>query len=627
MAEQKKEIQETEEEGENRTLKIICIIVAAVFLILGKIFEANFVLSLVFFGIAYLAVGAEVIINAVKHIFHGQIFDENLLMLIATIGATAIGEYSEAVAVMLFYQVGEFFQDLAVDRSTKSITKLMDMRPDTVTLLRSDKMVVTHPSEARLDDIMLVKPGEKIALDGVVTEGHSTVNTASLTGETQPRDIEVGDAVLSGSINIDGTPKIKVTKNYDESTASKILDMVEHASSTKATKEQFITKFAHYYTPTVVGIAALLAFVPLIFGQSLQVWGYRALIFLVVACPCALVISIPLSFFGGIGAASKNKILVKGGNHIEAATSIDTIVLDKTGTITKGNFVVTELHPSGVSMEEFKYYVANAESYSNHPIAKSICAKLKDSIDVNKVESYRDLAGKGVSLELKGHRVLVGKRSLLEEQGVAFDPVNTPYTIVYLAVDNKYAGYLVIADEIKTDSAAAIQRMHKMGIKRVIMLTGDNENIAKAVADQAGVDEYHANLLPLNKVEIVQQLKAQGCKVAVVGDGINDAPVLRMSDLGISMGGIGQDAAIEASDVVVMNDDLDKVNTLIDISRHDLKIIRENIIFAIAVKVAVMILSALGIVVSMWLATFADVGVALLAILNAIRILRYKEVK
>ncbi len=613
------------QKAENIKPKIIQIVAALIIFLVARIFasQLNNWLVIALYSLAYLIAGLEIVIKAFKNIAHGKIFDENLLMVIATIGAIIIGEMAEAVAVMLFYQIGEFFQDLAVERSTDSIAKLMDLRSDSVCLLKNGTSEIKEPNLAKIGDIMLIKPGEKIPLDGEVVAGNSSLNIASLTGESLPRSVKVGDSILSGSINIDGILQIKITKIYSESTASKIYEFVAKASQQKAPKEKFITKFAKYYTPSVVGLAFLIAFFPLLFGGTLNEWGYRALIFLVISCPCALVISIPLSFFAGIGAASRSQILIKGSNHIEMASKVDTIIIDKTGTITQGDFEVSELHALEVKEEELAFWAANGEAFSNHPIAQSITRKYQSLINKDLVSDYRDLPGKGVTFTINGQTALVGNYHLLQEQGLTFAEVVTTKTIVYVAVDKKYIGYLLIEDKIKDSSRQAIAKLQKRGLN-IVMLTGDNEGIASRVAKEVNINDFHANLLPQDKVTILQKYQKDGHKVIYIGDGINDAPVLITADLGISMGGVGQDAAIEASDVVIMNDDLNKILTLLDISHQNLAIVKQNIVGALLIKVVMMLLGALGIT-NMWLAVFADVGVAFLAILNAIRLLIYKR--
>lgn len=583
------------------------------------------------FIVSYLIVGFEILIKAVKNIFRGKVFDENFLMSVATLGAFAIGEFPEAVAVMLFYQVGELFQDYAVDKSRKSIASLMDIRPDYANVIRNGKEEKVDPSEVKIGDTIVIKPGEKVPLDGVVTEGKTTLDTKALTGESVPRDAEKGDTVLSGCINLSGTIKMEVTKEFGESTVSKILDLVENASSKKAKSENFITKFAAYYTPIVVLIAVVLAIVPplIIEGASFQDWLYRALSFLVVSCPCALVISIPLSFFGGIGGASKMGVLVKGSNYLEALSNAEIMAFDKTGTITEGVFEVQNVEPVGIGKEELLKIAAYAEHYSNHLISKSIKKAYNNTIDEKEIIDSQEISGKGIEAKIGNQDVLAGNEKLMNEKGIEFEKCTHIGSVVYVAIDGKYVGHIVIADKIKEDAKRTIEELKKNNIKQTVMLTGDRKNIGEAVAKEVGIDKVYTELLPDGKVEKVEELLktcSEKGKLAFVGDGINDAPVLAMADIGIAMGGLGADSAIEAADIVIMTDQPSKIISAMKLSKKTMRIVRENIVFAIGVKVLVLVLTALGLS-SMWQAVFADVGVSVIAILNALRALRVKNIK
>ena len=586
-------------------------------------------LQIALFIISYIIVGGDVVKRAVKNIFKGQVFDENFLMSIATIGAFFIGEYPEGVAVMLFYQVGELFQSYAVGKSRKSIASLMDIRPDYANVKKGDELVKVDPDEVQIGDIIVIKAGEKIPLDGKVIEGSSMIDTSALTGESVPREVEVGSDILSGCININGVITAEVTKEFGESTVSKILDLVENASSKKSNSEQFITKFARYYTPVVVIIAVFLAIIPplVIDGATFSNWIYRALAFLVVSCPCALVISIPLSFFGGIGGASKKGVLVKGSNYLEALAETEIVVFDKTGTLTKGVFNVQEIHPEGVSKEELLELTAYAESYSNHPISLSLKRAYSKEIDNGRISDVEEISGHGVIATVDGKKVMVGNIKLMKMMDIPYFKGELIGTIVHVAVNNKYIGYIVIADEVKEDSAQAIKELKAANIKQTVMLTGDNKSIGSKVAKELGLDKVYAELLPADKVEKLEELfsqKSKKGKLAFVGDGINDAPVLARADIGIAMGGLGSDAAIEASDVVIMTDEPSKIATTMKISKKTLKIAHQNIVFAIGIKIIVLILSAFGIT-TMWAAIFADVGVTIIAVLNAFRALNVKN--
>ena len=586
-------------------------------------------LQIALFIISYIIVGGDVVKRAVKNIFKGQVFDENFLMSIATIGAFFIGEYPEGVAVMLFYQVGELFQSYAVGKSRKSIASLMDIRPDYANVKKGDELVKVDPDEVQIGDIIVIKAGEKIPLDGKVIEGSSMIDTSTLTGESVPREVEVGSDILSGCININGVITAEVTKEFGESTVSKILDLVENASSKKSNSEQFITKFARYYTPVVVIIAVFLAIIPplVIDGATFSDWIYRALAFLVVSCPCALVISIPLSFFGGIGGASKKGVLVKGSNYLEALAETEIVVFDKTGTLTKGVFNVQEIHPEGVSKEELLELTAHAESYSNHPISLSLKRAYSKEIDNGRISDVEEISGHGVIATVDGKKVMVGNIKLMKMMDIPYFKRELIGTIVHVAVNNKYIGYIVIADEVKEDSAQAIKELKAANIKQTVMLTGDNKSIGSKVAKELGLDKFYAELLPADKVEKLEELfsqKSKKGKLAFVGDGINDAPVLARADIGIAMGGLGSDAAIEAADVVIMTDEPSKIATTMKISKKTLKIAHQNIVFAIGIKIIVLILSAFGIT-TMWAAIFADVGVTIIAVLNAFRALNVKN--
>lgn len=594
---------------------------------IGK-FDIN--IERIMFLIAYIIVGGEIVLRALKNITRGQIFDENFLMTIATVGAFGVGDFAEGVAVMLFYQVGELFQDIAVNRSRKSISSLMDIRPDFANLKTDGEIVKVSPEEVSVDDIIVVKPGEKVPLDGVVIEGKSMLDTSALTGESMPRNVEEGNDVLSGFINQNGVITVRVTKEFGESTVSKILDLVQNASNRKAKAENFITKFAKYYTPAVVIIAAALAIIPPIFisNATFGEWVYRALVFLVISCPCALVISIPLGFFGGIGTASKHGILIKGSNYLEALNNVETVVFDKTGTLTQGVFNVTEINSSnGFNKDEVLKYAAYAESYSNHPIAVSIVKAYQNEINKDDVNNYEEIAGHGIVVEVEGKRVAAGNNKLMNAEKVKFEETDSVGTVVYVAIDKTYAGSIVIEDTLKEDAIQAIRELKDNEVKNTVMLTGDNKKVANKVAGQLKVDEVYSELLPHEKVEKLENIdskKSSGKNIAFVGDGINDAPVLARADVGIAMGGLGSDAAIEAADVVIMTDEPSKIATAIKISKRTRKIVIQNIVFALGVKALVLILGAFGIA-TMWEAVFADVGVSVLAILNAMRIMRFKN--
>lgn len=582
------------------------------------------------FVLAYLLIGGDIVWRAVRNITRGQVFDENFLMAIATLGAFAIQQYPEAVAVMLFYQVGELFQSIAVNRSRKSITSLMDIRPDYANVKVGNETKQVSPEDVQIGEYIIVKPGEKVPLDGKVVEGTSMMDTSALTGESVPREVEVGNDVLSGFVNQNGVLIVEVTKEFGESTVSKILDLVQNASSKKAPTENFITKFARYYTPVVVITASIMAFIPplILDGATFSDWIYRALVFLVISCPCALVVSIPLGFFGGIGGASKSGILVKGSNYLEALNDVKYIVFDKTGTLTKGVFKVTKMEPSkGITAEELLEYAAFAEVYSNHPIAQSIRNAYGKSIDENVIEDYSEISGHGTVVKVQGKEIFAGNAKLMSKENITFKQPNTVGTLVHVAVDGKYAGYIVISDEVKEDSKQAIQKLKELGIKKAVMLTGDAKSVGEAVGKELGLDEVHAELLPHQKVEEIEKIDAAKRgkeKIAFVGDGINDTPVLARADVGIAMGGLGSDAAIEAADIVIMTDEPSKIATAVKIAKRTRSIVWQNIIFALGVKGLVLLLGAFGIA-TMWEAVFSDVGVTLLAVLNAMRVLRVKD--
>lgn len=601
--------------------------ISAIFFFAALIFDLPRAVELTFFFISYVISGREVVIRAIKNIFRGEIFDENFLMSIATIGAFIIGNYPEGVAVMLFYQVGELFQDYAVSKSRNSISSLMDIRPDYANLLINNELKVVSPDEVQIGSHIIVKPGEKIPLDGKIIEGYSLVDTTALTGESVPREVYKGDNVLSGFINTNGVLTIEVEKDFEDSTVSKILDLVENASSKKAQTEKFITKFARVYTPIVTISALLLAIIPplVIPSATFSDWIYRALVFLVISCPCALVVSIPLGFFGGIGGASKNGILIKGSNYLEVLNDVDTIVFDKTGTLTKGVFKVTEINPVGeLSKDKLLEYAAYAESYSNHPIALSIMKEYKLSVNQDIITDYEEVAGKGIKVKLDGKKVLAGNSKLMEAEEIPFEVTNKNGSIIHVSIEDAYAGYIIISDELKEDSKEAISKLKMSGIKNIVMLTGDTKKVGESVAKELGIDRVYTDLLPHEKVEKLEELMKERKgkeKIMFVGDGINDAPVLALSDIGVAMGGLGSDAAIEAADVVLMTDEPSKLVTAFMVSKKTRRIVWQNIIFAFGVKLLFLIFGAFGLA-NMWEAVFADVGVALLAVLNAMRVMK-----
>ena len=618
-----------EESGNSELIRSI--IGAAVFcagIVLSRFSAISQYIPLAVYVVSYLVLGGGIILRAIKNIMSGKIFDENLLMCLATIGAFAIGDYPEAVAVMLFFQVGEYFQELAVRRSKKSIADLMDIRPDYANLMSFGAIVRVDPKTVGVGDIIIVKPGEKIPLDGIVIEGESTLDTTALTGESAPRKAAVSDTVLSGCINKNGVLTIEVTKTFGESTVARILELVENAGSRKAPAENFITKFARYYTPAVVALAALIAIIPpLLMNGAWPEWINRGLIFLVISCPCALVISIPLGFFGGIGGASKRGVLIKGSNYLEALNDLDIVVFDKTGTLTRGVFEVTGIEPSnGFTESELLELAAYAEAFSNHPIAASILKAHGSETEKSLLSGYNEIPGHGISVELGGKSILAGNQKLMDMMHISHEETNSLGTKVYIAAGGLFAGCIVISDEIKPDSYGAISKLKEKGVRKTAMLTGDDPQIAKAVADKLGLDDVYGGLLPDQKVEMFERLEAQKRpkgKIAHVGDGINDAPVLARADVGIAMGGLGSDAAIEAADVVLMTDEPSKLIDAIDVARFTKRIVWQNIVFALAVKGIFLLLGAVGFA-TMWEAVFADVGVALLAILNASRVGRMR---
>lgn len=611
--------------------EIIRLIIGTIIFATGIIFNFNKNTEFLVFLTSFLLIGSDVLISSLKRIRGGQVFDENFLMSIATIGAFIIGEYPEGVAVMLFYQIGELFQTAAVNKSRKSIKALMDIRPDYANLKIGDEYKTVSPEDISIGDIIVVKPGERIPLDGKVISGKSMLDTSALTGESLPREVKAGDEVLSGVININGLLSVEVLKEYSESTVTKILELVENASMNKAPTENFITKFAKYYTPFVVVIAAGITIIPTLFFKDavFSDWLYRALIFLVVSCPCALVISIPLGFFGGIGAASRNGILIKGGNFLEALVNVDTVVFDKTGTITKGVFNVTKLLPaSGVEESKLLELAAYAESHSGHPIAESIKKAYDKDIIQDNIEGYEELAGYGIKVQITGKTVLAGSAKLMKKEEIEHPVINEDGTLLYIAADGMYTGCIVISDELKPDSIKAVKELRQLGIHKTVMLTGDIKQVGENVAAKLGIDEVYTELLPKDKVELVEKLEKEKNtkgKLIFAGDGINDAPVLARADIGIAMGGLGSDAAIEAADIVIMNDEPSKISTAIKIARYTRKIVWQNIILAFGVKFIVLILAAGGLS-TMWEAVFADVGVALLAVFNAIRVLNVKNI-
>lgn len=604
---------------------IVTTVLFIAFAVIERIFEPEWYIALIMFLIPYIIIGYDVWRKSIINIAHGQVFDENFLMSLATVGAFATQQFEEAVFVMLFYKVGEFFEHWAVGKSRKSISELMDIRPDYANIEKDGEIIQVDPDEIAIGDIIIVKPGEKIPLDAVIIEGSTSINTVALTGEALPRDAGVGDSIISGCVNINGLIKARVTNEFGESTVNKILELIEDSSSNKAVSENFITKFAKYYTPIVVISAVILAFVPPIFAGDLKEWIMRALTFLVISCPCALVISIPLTFFGGIGGASKKGILIKGSCYLEDLAKCEIAVFDKTGTLTEGTFEVTAVNPAKISSDEFIELCAYAEQYSDHPIAKSVKKCYGKEIDLSRISGFDEIAGHGIEVLIDDKKVLAGNDKLMKKYDIAFKPCSEIGTILHIAVNGEYAGYIVISDKIKANSKNMISALKSHNCKTV-MLTGDKNEVGKAVAAEIGIDEVHTELLPVDKVEIVEQLfesKSQKGKLLFTGDGINDAPVLSRADIGIAMGGIGSDASIEAADIVIMDDDIGKIGTAMNISKRTLKIVKQNIVFALGIKILFLILGAIGLS-NMWMAVFADVGVSVIAILNAMRSLKVK---
>ncbi|NMB08725.1 MAG: cadmium-translocating P-type ATPase [Tissierellia bacterium] len=612
--------------GDIKKSDIIKLIIGGILFIIPYLFKLEGTPRFLTYLLAYIVVGLEIIIIAIRNVFRGQPFDEYFLMTVATIGAFLIGEYPEGVAVMLFYQLGEFFQGLAVNHSRKSISSLLDIRPDYANLEINGEIQIVEPEKVHVGDYIIIKPGEKVPLDGIILEGKSSMDTSNITGESVPRTVNIGDTVLSGFVNREGLLKVEVVKEFGESTVSKILDLVENASSKKAPTENFITKFARYYTPVVVYTALAIGLIPpLLMGYDIRDWAYRAFVFLVISCPCALVISIPLGFFGGIGGASKSGILIKGGNYLEGLNDIDTLVFDKTGTITKGSFNVVNIEGyEGVSKDEILELAAYGESYSNHPIGISIVEAYGKEIDKSKIENYREISGKGIEAEIHGEKVLIGNRKLFKENNIDILEKDSIGTVVYIGKNNTHIGTIEISDELKDNVIDHIKAIKSQNIN-TIMLSGDNELTAKKVGELVGMDKVYGDLLPQDKVNIFEKiLEENPGKVAFVGDGVNDAPVLARADIGIAMGGLGSDAAIEASDIVIMTDEIGKINTGLKIAKNTKKIVTQNIVLALSIKLIVLILGAFG-KATMWEAVFADVGVSIIAILNSIRALKVEE--
>ena len=609
---------------------IFKLILSLILMLAGLLLPINETFKLILYLLSYIIIGYEVILEAVSNIFHGEFLDENFLMIIGSFGAIITGEYLEAIAVMWLYEVGEMFQDYATEKSRNSISSLMNLKPDYANIIKDGKLQEVKPEEVKISDIIVVKPGEKIPLDGIIIKGSSQIDTSSLTGESAPVSVKEGSPVLSGTINKTSPLNIKVTKEFKESTVSKILELIENASSKKTKSENFITKFAKYYTPIVVGLALLLAFVPPLFlgTDKFLEYIYRACSFLVISCPCALVISVPLGFFSGIGSASKQGVLIKGSNYLEALSKVDTIFFDKTGTLTKGNFEVTKIVPNNISKDELLETTALCEVYSDHPIAMSIKRAYAKELDNSKVSEVSEISGRGVSCSINGKHIYVGNEELMKDLNISYTTAEDIGTLVYVAIDNNFAGYIVIADEIKENTKNTIKSLKNFcNVSKIAMLTGDNEKIAKSIATTLEIDEYTAKMLPTDKVEKIENAlknKTPNNLIAFVGDGINDAPSLMRADIGIAMGKNGLDAAIEAADIVIMDDDISKIITAIKISKKTIRIVKENIIIALLVKLIVLILGSLGLA-SMWSAVFADVGVSVLAILNSMRCGRLKS--
>ncbi len=612
----------------NKKLKnlLIKIIISSIIFIIAILSPINLYAKLSLYILSYLIVGYEILEKSFKNILSGEIFDENFLMVLASFVAFFLGEYTEAIAIILFYQIGEFFQSYAVNNSRKSISKLVNIKADYANIEKNGKIEKVNPEEININDIIIIKPGERVPLDGIIVEGQSNIDTSALTGESMPQSVEIKDEILSGCINLSNILKVKVKKKYTESTASKILDLIENATNKKAKVEHFITKFAKIYTPIVVGLAVLIATLPpFILNEEFSKWLYRSMVFLVVSCPCALVISVPLSFFAGIGLASKYGILVKGGNFLELLSKVKYFVFDKTGTLTRGKFEVSEIHNINITEEEFLKYASYAEYYSNHPIAKSIKNKYNKDIELDKIKDIQEIQGKGIEAKIDNDLIYIGNEKIMQKFNINFEIINKIGTIVYMAINNKYVGYLVIADQIKSNAKKAIQDLYKIGIQKTIMLTGDKKSVAENVATQLNLSEFHSELLPADKIEKLENIMEnnKNIKVSFVGDGINDAPALARADIGIAMGNIGSDVAIESADIVIINDNLESIAKSIKISKRTINIAKENIYFSISIKIAVLLLGTIGYA-SIWEAVFADVGVCLIAILNSLRILMKK---
>lgn len=609
----------------NKKLKnlLIKIIISSIIFTIAIFLPINLYIKLPLYILSYLIVGYEILEKSFKNILSGEIFDENFLMVLASFVAFFLGEYTEAIAIILFYQIGEFFQSYAVNNSRKSISKLVNIKADYANIEKNGKIEKVNPEEININDIIIIKPGERVPLDGIVIEGQSSIDTSALTGESMPRAVEIKDEILSGCINLSNILKIKVTKKYEESTASKILDLIENATNKKAKVEHFITKFAKIYTPIVVGLAVLIAVLPpFILNEEFSKWIYRSMVFLVVSCPCALVISVPLSFFAGIGLASKYGILVKGGNFLELLSKIKCFVFDKTGTLTRGKFEVTEIHNIDITEEEFLKYASYAEYYSNHPIAKSIKSKYNQNIELDKIKDIQEIQGNGIKAKIDNDLIYIGNEKMMKTMNIKIETVNKIGTIVYMAINGKYVGYLVIADQIKSNAKKAIQDLYNIGIQKTIMLTGDKKSVAEDVAKKLNLTEFYSELLPTDKIEKLESIMEnnKNIKVSFVGDGINDAPALSRSDIGVAMGNIGSDVAIESADIVIINDNLESLAKSIKISKRTINIAKENIYFSISVKIIILLLGVMGHT-SIWGAVFADVGVCLIAILNSLRIL------
>lgn len=612
----------------NKKLKnlLIKIIISSIIFTIAILSPINLYAKLSLYILSYLIVGYEILEKSFKNILSGEIFDENFLMVLASFVAFFLGEYTEAIAIILFYQIGEFFQSYAVNNSRKSISKLVNIKADYANIEKDGKIEKVNPEEININDIIIIKPGERVPLDGIIVEGQSNIDTSALTGESMPQSVEIKDEILSGCINLSNILKVKVSKKYTESTASKILDLIENATNKKAKVEHFITKFAKIYTPIVVGLAVLIATLPpFILNEEFSKWLYRSMVFLVVSCPCALVISVPLSFFAGIGLASKYGILVKGGNFLELLSKVKCFVFDKTGTLTRGKFEVSEIHNINITEEEFLKYASYAEYYSNHPIAKSIKSKYNQNIELDKIKDIKEIQGKGIEAKIDNDLIYIGNEKIMQKFNINFEIINKIGTIVYMAINNKYVGYLVIADQIKSNAKKAIQDLYNIGIQKTIMLTGDKKSVAENVATQLNLSEFHSELLPADKIEKLENIMEnnKNIKVSFVGDGINDAPALARADIGIAMGNIGSDVAIESADIVIINDNLESLAKSIKISKRTINIAKENIYFSIGIKIIVLLLGTIGYA-SIWEAVFADVGVCLIAILNSLRILMKK---